>query len=136
MAEMEYQISSDELVSPQIPSSRWRQRAQGAGAATIVLLLVAAVVHGTTYQATEAAIEDSESLVGEVDSAQPNFQMIKPERDHCASLKIDCSSAKCCKTTGYRCIKGAETLAKCAKTCPKTGPCTVLGEKMTFDVFD
>ena len=62
---------------------------------------------------------------------QPNFQMIKPERDHCASLKIDCSSAKCYKTTGYRCIKRSATLAKCAKTCPKTGPCTVLGEKMT-----
>ena len=135
MVEMEYQISSDELVTPHIPSSRWR-RTQRTGVATIVFPLIAAAVHDTTYQATEAAIEDSENLVGEVDSAQPNLHMIKPERDHCAVLKIDCSSAKCCKTTGYRCIKGTETIAKCAKTCPKTGPCTLLGEKMTFDVFD
>merc|ERR1712151_1410225 len=120
MAEMEYQISSDELVTPQVPNSRaWRQRAQGAGVATIVLLLVAAVAHGTTYQATEAAIEDSESLVAEVDSAQANFQAIGKERDHCAALKKDCAPAKCCKITGYRCIKGSEKVAKCAKTCPK-----------------
>ena len=113
MAELECQ-TSDTLIAPQISSSRgWRQRAQGAGTATIVLLLVAAAVHGTTYQATEAAIEDSENLVGEVDSAQPNLHMIKPERDHCAALKIDCSSAKCCKTTGYRCIKSVrEVLSK------------------------
>ena len=36
MAEMEYQISSEELVIPHIPSSRWRQRAHGNGVATIV----------------------------------------------------------------------------------------------------
>jgi hypothetical protein len=137
MAEMEYQISSDELVTPQVPNSRaWRQRAQGAGVATIVLLLVAAVAHGTTYQATEAAIEDSESLVAEVDSAQANFQAIGKESDHCAALKKDCSSAKCCKITGYRCIKGSEKLATCAKTCPKKGPCTVMSETMTFDTHD
>ena len=41
----------------------WRQRAQGAGATSIVLLLLAAAVHGTTYQATETAIEDTESLL-------------------------------------------------------------------------
>merc|ERR1712190_165999 len=79
---------------------------------------------------------DSESLVAEVDSAQANFQAIGKERDHCAALKKDCSSAKCCKITGYRCIKGSEKLATCAKTCPKKGPCTVLGEKMTFDTHD
>ena len=87
MAEMGYQISSDELVTPQVTNSRaWRQRAQGAGVATIVLLHVAAVAHGTTYQATEAAIEDSESLLAEVDSAQANFQAIGKE-SHCATLK-------------------------------------------------
>merc|ERR1712176_47672 len=108
----------------------------GAGVATIVLLLVAAVAHGTTYQATEAAVEDSESLVAEVDMAQPNFQAIGKENDHCATLKEDCSSAKCCKTTGYRCIKGSEKEAKCAKTCPKKGPCIVLSETMTLDTHD
>ena len=83
---------------------------QGAGAATIVLL----AVHGTTYyHATDAAIEDTESFA-EVGAAQANFQSITKERDHCAALKKDCTSAKCCKITGYRCIKGSEKEAKCA----------------------
>ena len=38
-----------------------------------VLLLITAVAHGTTYHTTEAVIEDTESLEGEVDAAQPNF---------------------------------------------------------------
>ena len=41
-----------------------------------------------------------------------------------------------CKITGYRCIKGSEKEAKCAKTCPKKGPCTVMSETMTFDTHD
>ena len=50
MAELDYQTSCDELIAPQISSSRaWRQHAQDAGAATIVLLLVAAAVHGTYW---------------------------------------------------------------------------------------
>ena len=72
----------------------------------------------------------------EVGAAQANFQSITKERDHCAALKKDCTSAKCCKITGYRCIKGSEKEAKCAKTCPKKGPCTVMSETMTFDTHD
>ena len=60
-----------------------------------MLLLVAAAVHGSIYHTTEAAVEDSESLVGEVDAAQANFQSTPEERDHCAPLKKDCSAAKC-----------------------------------------
>ena len=52
-----------------------------------MLLLVAAVAHGTKYQATEAAIEETETLDSEVDTAQANFQSIPKERDHCATLK-------------------------------------------------
>ena len=78
-AEMEYQISSDELVTPHIPSSRWR-RAQRTGVATIVFPLIAAAVHDTTYQATEAAIEDTETLDSEVDTASGNFQSIPKKR--------------------------------------------------------
>ena len=69
-----------------------------------MLPLLAAAVHGTTYQATEAAIQDTESLA-QVDAAQANFQIIGDKREHCAALKKDCSEAKCCKTTGYRCRK-------------------------------
>merc|ERR1712151_332778 len=55
-------------------------------------------------------------------------------RDHCSALKKDCSAAKCCKTTGYRCIKGGAAKPTCMKTCMKGKPCTVLTNKMTFDV--
>ena len=50
MGELDYQTSPNELIAPQIYSSRaWRQHAQGGGAATIVLLLVAAAGHGTYW---------------------------------------------------------------------------------------
>ena len=96
------QIIQRLLFAPQVSSLRaWRQRAQGAGATSIVLLLLAAAVHGTTYQATETAIEDTESLLRPM-----LFQSVDKERDHCATLQEECSDAKFCITTGYRCIKG------------------------------
>ena len=119
MAEMEYQISSDELVTPHIPSSRWR-RAQRTGVATIVFPLIAAAVHDTTYQATETAIEDTETLDSEFDNA----------------LAKDFSKAKCCMATGYRCIKAAAAKPTCVRTYVKGRPCTELSEKMTFDTHD
>ena len=83
----------------------------------MVLLLVGVTVHGTIFQGTKAAIDDTESLVGEVDTAKANFQMVSKGRDHCTALKVDCSEAKCCKTTCYRYIKGSDPVPKCAKTC-------------------
>ena len=53
----------------------------------IMLLLVAVSVHGTTYQATEATTEDTESLHPEVDTASANFQSIPEKRDLCSALK-------------------------------------------------
>ena len=86
MAELDYQTPSDELIVRQVSSVRaWHQRAQ----AIIVLLLVAAAVHGTTYQITEATMEDTESLA-QVNVAQANFQSISKEGDHCATLREMC----------------------------------------------
>ena len=85
-----------------------------------MLLLVAAVVHGTTYQATEAAIEDTETLDSEFDNA----------------LAKDFSKAKCCMATGCRCIKAAAAKPTCARTYVKGRPCTELSEKMTFDTHE
>ena len=56
-----------------------------------MLLLVGVTVHGTIFQGTKAAIVDTESLVGEVDTAKANFQMVTKGRDHCTALKVDCS---------------------------------------------
>ena len=81
-----------------------------------MFLLVAAVAHCTKYQVTEAAIEDAETLDSEVDTAQEKFQRVPKERDHCAALKKDCSEAKCCKITGYRCMKGKAAKPTCMKT--------------------
>ena len=119
MAEMEYQISSDELVTPHIPSSRWRQT-QTTGVATIVFPLTAAAVHDTTYQATETAIEDTETLDSEFDTA----------------FAKDFSKAKCCMATGYTCIKAVAAKPTCVRTYVKGRPCTELSEKMTFDTHD
>ena len=82
MAELHYQTPSDEVFAPQVSSSRaWRQRAQGAGATSIVLLLLAAAVHGTTYQATETAIEDTEACRGQCCTGKlPEYR--QGERDH------------------------------------------------------
>ena len=71
----------------------------------MVLLLVGVTVHGAIFQGTKAAIVDTESLVGEVDTAKANFQMVTKGRDHCTTLKVDCSEAKCCKTTRYKYIE-------------------------------
>ena len=83
------QIIQHLLFAPQVSSLRaWRQQTQGAGATSIVLLLLNAAVHGTTHQATETAIEDTESLV-EINAAQTNFQSIFEERNRCAAIKKD-----------------------------------------------
>ena len=42
----------------------------------LVLLLVGVTVHGMIFRGTKAAIDDTESLVGEADAAQANFQMV------------------------------------------------------------
>ena len=60
----EYQTPSDELVATQASSLRaWRQRAQGAGVATIVLLLMAAAVHRSSYQVDVSSVEDTEDQI-------------------------------------------------------------------------
>ena len=69
-----------------------------------MLLLVAAVAQGTKDQATEAAIEDTETLDSEVDTAQANFQSIPKARDHCVTLKkrlIQVHQRQGCKTYMY-----------------------------------
>ena len=58
--------------------------------------------------------EDSENLL-KVDTAQPHWQMIIKERDHCAKIKEDCASAKYCKITGYKCIVEGKEKGKCSK---------------------
>jgi len=134
MAELhEYQSSSEEhLVAPQQTGVRaWRQRAQGAGAATLVLLLVGTALHGSSYQTT-VAVEETESLA-EINAHQANWQVVAPERDHCTAAKKDCSESKCCKITGQRCISSGGAKPTCALTCTKGKSCTVLSETMTFD---
>merc|ERR1712113_1359414 len=120
-------------MAPQQTSVRaWQRRAQGAGAATILLLLVGAALRTTTYQ-TSASVEDTESL-SEMPAHQANWQAIKTERDLCAKSKgADCSVSKCCQTTGYRCISAGGAKATCALTCTKGKTCRVLSETMTFD---
>ena len=86
----------------------------------IMLLLISVSVYGTTYQATEAAIEDIETLDSEFNTA----------------LAKDFSKAKCCMATGCRCIKAAAAKPTCARTYVKGRSCTELSEKMTFDTHD
>ena len=93
---------------------------------------MAAAVHRSSYQVDVSSVEDTESLVV-MPATQPNFQTISKEHDYCATIKKDCSMAKCCKITGYRCIKGAGK-ANCMKTCKRGVPCSVLSEEMIFDV--
>merc|ERR1711953_934134 len=91
----------------------------------------AAVTHAASTQ-TVADVEETEGLA-EVKTGTPEWQITTKERDHCASIKKDCMASKCCGITGYHCLleKGK---GKCSKNCPKTGPCTILSETMTFDV--
>ena len=82
------------------------------------------------------AVEDTES-VAEMPAHQANWQTVKSERDLCSKSKgADCSSSKCCQTTGYRCIKSGEGKPTCAITCTKGKSCAVLSETMTFDTHD
>jgi len=130
MAEMQhYQAPSEEQLVAPLQSSPWRRRIQVAGAVAGLLLLAAVVAHGTNYR-VDASIEETEGLA-EV-QAQPNWQITAKEADLCSTVKDDCSVTGCCKTTGYKCIKGKKE-SKCQKYCPKKGGCTVLGAKITFD---
>ena len=79
--------------------------------------------------------EDSENLL-KVDPAQPNWQIVTKERDQCATIKDERSTAKCCKITGYRCFAQEIVKGKCSKYSGKGQPYTVLDETMTFDVKD
>ena len=71
-----------------------------------------------------------------VDPPLPNWQIVKKERDHCTAIRDECSTAKCCKITGYRCFAQEIVKGKCSKYSGKGQPYTVLDETMTFDVKD
>ena len=69
-----------------------------------------------------------------VDPPLPNWQIVKKERDHCTAIRDECSTARCCKITGYRCFAQVSVKGKRSKHSEKGKPCTVLDETMTFDV--
>ena len=39
----------------------------------------------------------------------------RKERDHCATIKEDCATAKCCKITDYKCRAEGKGKGKCSK---------------------
>ena len=71
-----------------------------------------------------------------VDAPLPNWRIVKNERDHCTAIRDECSTAKCCKITGYRCFAQEIVKGKCSKYSGKGQPYTVLDETMTLDVKD
>ena len=41
--------------------------------------------------------------------------LVTKERDHCATIKEDCATAKCCKITDYKCRAEGKGKGKCSK---------------------
>ena len=67
------------MTSQQSSVMAWRRRAQGAAAATVLLILVGAALHGATYQSS-TSVEDTETL-NEIAAHQANWQANANETD-------------------------------------------------------
>jgi hypothetical protein len=82
-----------------------------------------------------ASVEQSvEFTAADVQTNQPLWQINLKERDLCADTKDDCLDSGCCKVSGYHCLRTSASTGKCSKYCPKGMICTVVSQKMTFDV--
>lgn len=97
----------------------------GAVVSATLLLGAIGMVALQPRQAAVTASPGSFEQLAEIAAAQPLWQINTVERDMCSKSTENCLYSRCCKTTGYRCFKQSETLAKCAKEC-KGSSCEVL----------
>jgi len=128
----------EQVVAP-TATKQWIQRG-GIVTLGLAILAVAGValfagVPRSGHVADEAVNRD---LAGQavIETNQPNWQIVKKERDLCSAVTDDCMSTRCCKASGYHCLKTGDNKAKCSKYCPKGKTCTVVSDQITFNAVE
>lgn len=129
-----------ELIAP-TTAKQWIQRGGIMAVLFATLALVGLALregHGGGELATGHPLQNRDLATpmdqGQVESNQPNWQIVKKESDLCSTTKEDCMSTKCCKSSGFHCLKTGLNTAKCAKYCTKGKTCTVVSDQVTFNV--